>query len=128
MTTGSGEFRHGWKLVLAASVGFSFFSVMLGAAGLFMQPLSDEFGWSRTLLSGGPSLATTMTALLGPFFGVLIDRHGSRRLALPGLIVTTAAVCAFGLLDGNAWQWLGLWLVFGVVSVSIKLNSPLNSP
>ncbi|WP_298196195.1 MFS transporter [Novosphingobium sp.] len=117
---GTSEFRHGWRLVLAASFGFSFFSVNLAAAGLFMAPLAKEFGWSRTLLSGGPSIATTMTAVLGPFFGALIDRYGSRRLALPGLVATIGAVCAFGLLNGRPWEWLGMWVVFGVVSVSIK--------
>jgi hypothetical protein len=48
------EWRSGWTLVLAASLGFSFFSVMLASTGLFMGPLGEEFGWSRTLLSSGP--------------------------------------------------------------------------
>lgn len=114
------EFREGWKLVLAASFGFSFFSVMMAGTGLFMQPLGDEFGWSRTLLSSGPSIATLMTAILGPFFGALIDRFGSRRLALPGIVVTMASISAFSLLNGETWQWIALWFTFGVVSVSIK--------
>ena len=46
------EWRRGWTLVLASSVGFSFFSVMLSGAGLFMGPLGKEFHWSKTLLSG----------------------------------------------------------------------------
>jgi predicted MFS family arabinose efflux permease len=115
-----GEFREGWKLVLAASFGFSFFSVMLAGTGLFMQPLGDEFGWSRTLLSSGPSIATIMTAILGPFFGAMIDRYGSRRLALPGIVVTMASISAFSLLNGETWQWIALWFIFGLVSVSIK--------
>jgi predicted MFS family arabinose efflux permease len=116
----SGEFREGWKLVLAASFGFSFFSVMMAGTGLFMQPLGDEFGWSRTLLSSGPSIATIMTAILGPFFGAMIDRYGSRRLALPGIVVTMASISAFSLLNGETWQWIALWFAFGLVSVSIK--------
>ena len=116
----AGEWHDGWKLVLSASFGFSFFSVMMAATGLFMGPLGDEFGWSRTLLSSGPSIATIMTAVLGPFFGALIDRFGSRRLALPGIIVTMAAISAFSLIDGETWQWIALWFCFGLVSVSIK--------
>lgn len=114
------EWRDGWKLVLAASFGFSFFSIMMAATGLFMEPLGKEFGWSRTLLSSGPSIATIMTAILGPFFGVLIDRFGSRKLALPGIIVTIASVCTFGLVNGEQWQWITLWFIFGIVSVTIK--------
>jgi predicted MFS family arabinose efflux permease len=106
--------------VLAASLGFSFFSVMLAGTGLFMGPLSKEFGWSRTLLSSGPSIATFATAILGPFFGMLIDRVGTRRLVLPGLVLTTISICAFSLANGSKAQWLTLWAVFGIVSVSIK--------
>ncbi|WP_397576564.1 MFS transporter [Sphingorhabdus sp.] len=114
------EWRDGWKLVLAASFGFSFFSIMMAATGLFMEPLGKEFGWSRTVLSSGPSIATIMTAILGPFFGVLIDRYGSRKLALPGIIATIASVCTFGLVNGEQWQWITLWFIFGLVSVTIK--------
>ena len=41
------EWRASWTLVLAASVGFSFFSVMLGAIGLYIDIFSKEFDWSR---------------------------------------------------------------------------------
>lgn len=114
------EWRSGWTLVLASSVGFAFFSIMLASVGLFMQPLEQEFGWSRTLLSSGPSIATIMTALLGPFYGMLVDRVGTRRLVLPGLVLTMGAICLFSLANGSEVQWLAFWFVFGVFSVSIK--------
>jgi predicted MFS family arabinose efflux permease len=114
------EWKSGWTLVLAASVGFSFFSIMLAATGLFMEPLAKEFHWSRTLLSSGPSIATTITAILSPFFGVLIDRYGSRPIVLPGLVLTTLSIAAFGLANGSAVQWVMLWVLFGVVAVCIK--------
>jgi MFS family permease len=114
------EWRSNWTLVLAASLGFSFFSVMLAGTGLFMGPLGEEFGWNRTLLSSGPSIAVTMTAALGPFFGMLVDRFGTRRLVLPGLVLTMISMSSFGLLNGSQLQWVALWVVFGIVSVSIK--------
>ncbi|MCE7798073.1 MFS transporter [Sphingobium sufflavum] len=106
--------------MLAASMGFSFFSLMIASTGLFFDPLNKAFGWSRTLLSSGASIATVLTAVLSPFFGVLIDRHGSRRIVLPGLLVTMASIAAFSLINGSAAQWFGLWSVFGFVAVSIK--------
>ena len=114
------EWSVGWTLVLAASLGFSFFSILIAAVGLFMGPLGDEFGWSRTLLSAGPSIATTTTAVLGPFLGAIVDRFGTRRVVLPGLLLTIAAISAFSLANGSETQWLVLWAVFGFVSVSIK--------
>jgi predicted MFS family arabinose efflux permease len=114
------EWRENWTLVLAASVGFSFFSVLLAAVGLFMGPLGAEFGWSKTTLSAGPSIATITTALLGPFLGMLVDRYGTRKFVLPGLIMTIAAISSFSLITGVAWQWYLVWFIFGFVSVTIK--------
>lgn len=118
--TAKQEWKNNWTLVLAASLGFSFFTVLLASTGLFMGPLGEEFGWSRSLLSSGPSIATVVTAILGPALGYMIDRFGTRRIALPGLILTTASICSFGLLDGSQTQWIFLWVLFGIVSVSIK--------
>jgi predicted MFS family arabinose efflux permease len=117
---GMNEWKVHWPLVLAASVGFSFFSVMMASTGLFFEPLTHEFGWSRTVLSSGPSIASILTAVLGPFLGALIDRFGSRRIVLPGLILTTASIASFGFANGSEIQWLVLWVIFGIVAVSIK--------
>lgn len=114
------EWKAGWTLVLAASVGFSFFSVMLGAMGLFIEPLSNEFGWSRTLVSSGVSVATITTALLSPVIGILLDRFGTRRVALPGVVLTIATITAFSLTNGSPTQWIALWVVFGITSSMIK--------
>ncbi|HEX7857207.1 MAG TPA: MFS transporter [Sphingobium sp.] len=114
------EWKSNWPLVLAASMGFSFFSLPLAATGLFMEPLTKDFGWSRTLLSSGPSIATTTTAILSPFFGILIDRYGSRKLVIPGLILTMLSIMAFAFANGSELQWMGLWLVFGILAVTIK--------
>lgn len=93
---------------------------MIGATGIFFDPLAREFGWSRTLLSTGASIATVMTAVLSPFFGALIDRFGSRKVVLPGLLLTIASIAAFSLLNGSPTQWIVLWAIFGLVAVSIK--------
>jgi predicted MFS family arabinose efflux permease len=114
------EWKSNWTLVLSSSLGFCFFSVMLGSAGLFMQPVSEEFGWSRTLFSSGVSIATFTTAILSPFLGIIVDKWGARRLALPGVVLTMASIAAFGLTSGASWQWVVLWLFYGAASACIK--------
>lgn len=114
------EWKANWTLVLAASVGFSFFTILIASTGLFIEPLREEFGWSRTTLSSGPSIASILTAVLGPFLGALIDRFGSRRIVLPGLVLTIGAIASFSLITGSETQWLALWVLFGIVAVSIK--------
>lgn len=114
------EWRTSWTLVLAASAGFSFFTILIASTGLFIEPLRAEFGWNRTLLSSGPSIASILTAALGPFLGALIDRFGSRRIVLPGLLLTIASIASFSLINGSETQWIIFWVLFGIVAVSIK--------
>ncbi|WP_395331468.1 MFS transporter [Novosphingobium sp. BL-8H] len=114
------EWRRGWKLVLASAVGFSFFSVLLAGTGLFFEPLGKEFGWNRSLLSAGPGIATFVTAILSPFYGALIDRVGSRRLALPGIVLVMVSMSSFALVNGSKAQWITLWVVFGILLTTIK--------
>lgn len=107
-------------MVLASAIGFSFFSILTHTMGMFMQPIGAEFGWSRTLLSAGVTITGVMTAILSPPFGVLIDRFGSRRLALPGIVATAFAICLIPLANGSAVQWLLLWLFYSLISIAVK--------
>ncbi|HUD30920.1 MAG TPA: MFS transporter [Novosphingobium sp.] len=119
-TSALDEWRLHWPLVLAACVGFSFMSFMTPAAGVFMDPLGREFGWDRTRLSAGLALAAVVSILLSPFIGALIDRLGVRRVALPGLVATAAAIAAFGLASGSFVQWLALWFAWGVFVLFVQ--------
>lgn len=114
------EWKSHWTLVLASAVGFSFTSFLTAAIGVFMLPLSNEFGWSRMQLSSGIALSGLISMLLSPFFGILIDRLGTRRLALAGLVLSALAIAAFSQANGSIVQWIGLWLVWGLCSVLIQ--------
>jgi len=115
-----GEIRRHWPLILASAVGFSFTSVVTAAAGLFMTPLSEEFGWSRTLVSSGISITSVLTFVLSPAFGVLIDRIGTRWLVLPGLLLMALTIASLGLLNGSHFQWFAIWTVYAVAGLATK--------
>ena len=114
------EWRRRWPLVLAAAVGFSFHSVMTYYTGLFIGPVGDEFGWSRTQVAAGLSLSSVTVTVLSPFFGVLIDRWGTRRLALPGLVLKGGIIAAFGLVSNSVAEWLVLWFIYALTSMAVK--------
>lgn len=117
------EWRSGWTLVLASAAGFSFFSIMTTGMGVFMGPLGQEFGWSRTLLSAGLPIAGIVGIVAAPFIGMIIDRHGSRRLALPGLAGMIIVMCAFSTLTGSREQWIGLWVAYALVGLLASVNT-----
>lgn len=117
--TAGEEWKSGWTLVLAASVGFSFFSIMTTSMGAFIGPLVREFHWNRTIVSMGLPIAGIVSVLLSPVVGMVIDRRGTRRLAIPGLAAMMLCTAAFGLADGSVAQWVGLWLVYALVSLTV---------
>src|ERR671915_678696 len=89
---------YGW-IVLAClcCAGFARQGPALATLSIFIEPLTREFGWSRTALSGAVSLAGVLAALMSPLIGPLLDRHGSR----PGL-------CAAALVNAGALILLSL--------------------
>ncbi len=114
------EWRANWTLVLAATVGFAFYSIIPNAMGLFLEPLSREFGWTRTRIMFGMTIMSVAGILLSPAVGALIDRFGSRRIALPGLILTAVSLSAFGLATGAMWQWTLIWVLNALIVLLIK--------
>ena len=114
------EWKRHWTLVLAAMVGMSFYAVITYSLGTFIEPLENEFGWSRARISMGLMVFTVVATLGGPFIGMLIDRFGTRRVAIPGLALHAVAFAALGLANGSFGQWLVIWAFLAVVALSTK--------
>ena len=90
------EWRSGGPLVLAAMVGISLTTLHSGSTGIMMEPLEQEFGWSRTEIYLGNSLVSWVPVLLGTIMGLAIDKFGPRRIE----IAASAMICAvFALLS-----------------------------
>jgi sugar phosphate permease len=83
---------YGWYVaVSAAAMEFANAASAIAILTLFVIPMGDEFGWSRTEISGATSLGAILGAALAPLAGGIVDRLGSRMiLVLGGLIVAGA--------------------------------------
>jgi MFS family permease len=86
-------FYYGWVIVAGAWTMY-----MLNQAAftwgftVFVKPLAEEFGWSRTSITIAWALSLTWGLLLGPWFGRCFDRYGSRLIFVVG-----------GLFGGLGW-------------------------
>lgn len=83
----------GW-IVLAClcCVGFARQGPAVATLSIFVEPLTREFGWTRTALSGAVSLGGLAAALVAPLIGPLFDRHGSRLMLSAAVLVNAAAL------------------------------------
>lgn len=106
---------YGW-LIVAASGGTEFANAAsaIGILTIFVNPLTEEFGWSRTEISAVTSLGAILGASMAPFSGRLVDRIGSRWvLTLGGALVALACVYL-----ASIHTLLGFYVGFTIVRIS----------
>ena len=97
------EHPRGWWNVLAAFVGlalsYAMFTVFM--FGTLVQPLEQEFGWSRAGMSFALTI-TNITVVFGsPTMGYLVDRFGVKRLLIPSIVLMGVAVWSMSLLPDS---------------------------
>src|SRR5688572_28229653 len=86
-------FYYGWMVLACLCLaGFSRQGPAVATLSIFIDPLTREFGWSRTALSGAVSLGGVLAALLSPLVGPLLDRHGSRVVLCAAVLVNATAL------------------------------------
>ncbi|MDE2597428.1 MAG: MFS transporter [Sphingomonadales bacterium] len=118
--TAAQEWRAHWPLVLSAMLGMSFYTVVTYSFSTFIAPLEKAFGWGRAEVSFCLTIFAAIAMIGGPFVGAAIDRFGTRRIAIGGLALSALAFAAFSLASGSIWQFYGLFVLYGLVSLAFK--------
>jgi MFS family permease len=110
-SSAAAEWRSGWPLVVACTIGLTLLSVGFISSGTFFHSLEQEFHWSRSTITSAFIVYAIPGTLLAPPVGVLLDRFGTRAVALPGAVLVGASIALFSTLDGSLIQWLAFWLL-----------------
>ena len=79
------------------------------STGALLEPLEEEFGWSRATTSGAVTLNLVVYGLTAPFAAALMERFGVRRVVAAALALV-ALGSGLTLVMTSAWQ---LWLLWG---------------
>ncbi|NUO46763.1 MAG: MFS transporter [Streptomyces sp.] len=103
------------------------FVTIIGAAafrslpGLLIDPLHQDFGWSRGTISAAVSINLALYGLTAPFAAALMDRFGIRRVVAVALTVI-AVGSGLTVWMTAAWQLMLCWgLLVGLGSGSMAL-------
>ena len=91
---------YGWRIAAASfTVLFVVVGIVYYSFPVFYAPLIAEFGWNRAQVTAGFFYSIL---LVGPVFGIsagfLIDRYGTKRILLAGLLSAGIAFAGFGLM------------------------------
>ena len=107
---------RGWVIVTTSVLGItvSFGSLVIFTFGVFLKPLSGQFGWSRAEVSLAFTLTALMVAVFSPFIGRTVDRLGARKVLLPCVAVYGAAFCCLALVKTLAGLY-AIYILLGVV-------------
>lgn len=106
--------RHcGWmllgsSLILALSLG------VRHGFGLFLPPMSAEFGWGREVFAFAIALQNLIWGLIQPFTGAFADRFGVRRTVLIGGVLYVAGLALMAFSDTPASLSLSAGLLIGL--------------
>ena len=104
-------FFYGWAVVgCAMSSNAVRQAASVTTLSIFIVPMTIEFGWSRTGVSGAVSAGALLGALSAPFIGPLFDRHGSRALLIASALAMSACCVALAGTRGLLW----FYVAFGV--------------
>jgi MFS family permease len=87
--------------------------VIYYAFSVFLVPMQQELGWSRSAMAGAFSLALLLSGAAGVFFGRWVDRHGARWLMTAGSVAATLLVFAWSTVADISTFYL-VWAGLGV--------------
>jgi MFS family permease len=105
----SPKLYYGWRITAASfAVLFVVVGIVYYSFPVFYAPLIDEFAWTRAQVTAGFFYSIL---IVGPIFGIsagfLIDRYGTRRILLAGLIAA-----GVGFLGFSGMHSLGAYYLF----------------
>ena len=105
-------FFYGWVIVSAVFVA-EFVAAGVGsfAVPLFFQPMSQEMGWTLTMMTGALTAQAIVYAGISPFLGRILDRFGARPVMLFGTLFAGFGLVMLGGIQ-EIWHF---WLLYAGV-------------
>jgi OFA family oxalate/formate antiporter-like MFS transporter len=96
-------FFYGWVvLACVCCAAIARQGPAVATLSIFVEPMTSDFGWSRTALSGAVSVGGMMAAVLSPLIGPLLDRRGARMMLCSAVLVTGACTMLLSLTQSLA--------------------------
>ncbi len=76
--------------------------------GVILDPLHDEFGWSKATVGAAQAVSLLLFGLMGPFAAALLARFGLRRVVAIALAVVAFGTALTSVMTA-AWQFVVAW-------------------
>ncbi|MEU3773265.1 MFS transporter [Streptomyces sp. NPDC032472] len=116
-----GRIHRAWFVAAVTFVTIIGAAAFASLPGLLIEPLHEEFDWSRGTIGFAVSVNLALYGLTAPFAASLMDRFGIRRVVAVALLVISAGSVATVWMTA-AWQLVLFWgVLVGLGSGSMAL-------
>ncbi len=104
--------RHrAWAVAAVTFVALVAAAAFRSSTGVFLEPVSDEFGWSRETVSFAVLVNLSLYGLVAPFAAALMEKFGIRRVVAFALVLLALGMGLTTVMT-QPWQLVVLWGVF----------------
>jgi len=117
-------FYYGWIVVAASStVVFARMAPAITTLTVLIFPISQQFGWSRTLIAGSVSAGAIASLVFSPVIGWAIDRFGARPVMVVSVLCLGVAMISL------AWATVPVtfYIAFSVGRIVFHTSAPIGS-
>ena len=120
---------YGWVIVgVVAMGGFTHSAETFPILSVFLKPMTEEFGWSRSTFTGAMTIGTLVAAVTAVFIGPALDRFNPRWLMAGAFLVLGGSFMLMSQVT-ELWQFYVLQISgravhMGIISVAMAVIIP----
>ncbi|MBY3038049.1 MFS transporter [Rhizobium laguerreae] len=121
--------HYGWVVVAATFLTMLVTAGAMGAPGVLIKPLQDEFGWETSQISSALAVRLILFGFMGPFAAAFMNYFGVRKVIVFALALIGAGFIG-SLFMTTLWQLLLLWGIvvgFGTGLTAMVLAATISS-
>ncbi|XAZ23114.1 MFS transporter [Sinorhizobium sp. B11] len=100
--------HYGWVVVAATFLTMLVTAGAMGAPGVLIKPLQNEFGWETSQISSALAIRLILFGLMGPFAAAFMNYFGVRKVIVFALALIGAGFVG-SLFMTKLWHLLALW-------------------
>ena len=118
-------FGNRWWVVFAGVCGLMVGSgaINIFAFAVFLKPVSEELHITRSFFSSAVALHSTLGIVTTFALGFLLDRYGTRRIMIPGLLLCAVAVGLYSTIRATPFWYI--YLLFAFNGSVFVVQSPI---
>jgi len=116
------KWYYGWNIVAAATLLTLLTVGMRMGIGPFFIPMTEDLGFSRSLLATIVAVGMLFYGLGMPLAGYLVGRYGTRFVLLTGMVIVVVSI-AWSVQARTPWSFL--WSYGILLSTGLAFTSPV---